>query len=146
MSTKFTLACDDTFHIYKEALDEHYVYLELEGVKYEASYNRVMVPIPIHIWEVIRQRGAVDLSLVNQSDVELLIKVETDVEHRIKEYEQNPSGLAAFFGSLVYGIANEPRSEQIQRGIEYYKTLRSQQQEIKAAVDALEEKNQSTLL
>lgn len=141
MSTKSTLAYGDTFHFYHEVLDEHYVYLELEGVEYEASYNRVMVPIPIHIWEVIRKRGAPDLELVDKSDEDLLIDVEKYVDERIKEYEQNPSGYAAFFGCLVYGKASEPRSEQIERGMKYYKARRKQQQEILAAIDALEEKN-----
>ncbi len=66
MSTKTTLAYGDTFHFYQEVLDEHYVYLELQGVKYEANYNRVMVPIPIHTWEVIRKLGAPNLSLVGK--------------------------------------------------------------------------------
>lgn len=141
MSTKSTLAYGDTFHFYHEVLDEHYVYLELEGVKYEASYNRVRIPIPIHIWEVIRHRGVADLSLVDKSDEQLLLRVENVVDERIKEYEQNSSSLAAFFGSLVYGMADSPRSEQIQTGMEYYKARRKEQQEIKAAIDALEEKN-----
>ncbi|MBE9020584.1 hypothetical protein C7Y66_10845 [Chroococcidiopsis sp. CCALA 051] len=141
MSTKSTIVHGDTFHFYHEVLDEHYVYLSLQGVRYEASYNRVMVPIPIHIWEVIRHRGAPDLSLVNKSDEELLIKVEQDVDKRIKAYEQDPSGLAAFVGSLVYGMADSPRAAQIQTGMEYYKARRKEQQEIKAEIEALEEKN-----
>ena len=141
MSTKSTIAYGDTFHFYHEALDEHYVYLELEGVEYKASYNRVMIPIPIHIWEVIRKLGAPDLSLVDQSDEQLQIKVENVVDERIKRYEQNPSDLNAFAGCLSYGMANAPRSEQIQRGMEYYQARRKEQQEILAAIDALEEKN-----
>jgi hypothetical protein len=41
MSTKSTIAYGRNFHLYHEALDEDYVYLELEGTKFEASYNRV---------------------------------------------------------------------------------------------------------
>jgi len=141
MSTKSTLAYGDTFHFYQEVFDEHYVYLELEGIEYEVSPNRVMVPIPIHIWEVIRKRGAPALELVDKSDEELLIKVEKDVDERIQAYEQNPSSLVTLAGSLAYGMASTPRSEQIQRGVEYYQAWRSQQQEIKAAVEALEAKN-----
>lgn len=141
MSTKTTLAYGITFHLYEEVFDERYVYLELEKVNYEASYNRVMVPIPIHIWEVIRKRGVPDLSLVHKSDEELLVDVEKEVDERIQKYEQNPSDFAAVFGSLLYGMANTPRQEQIQRGLEYHKARRRNQQEIKAAIDALEEKN-----
>ncbi len=56
MSTKTTLAYGDTFHFYQEVLDEHYVYLELQGVKYDANYNRVMVPIPVLLQEVLKGR------------------------------------------------------------------------------------------
>ena len=61
MSTKSSIAYGPTFHLYNEALDEDYVYLEMEGVQFEASYNRVMVPIPMHIWEYIRQFPGIDL-------------------------------------------------------------------------------------
>ena len=61
MSTKSTIAHGRNFHFYHEALDEDYVYLELEGTKFEASYNRVMVPIPVHVWEVIRRYPGSDL-------------------------------------------------------------------------------------
>jgi len=125
MSTKSTLADGDSFHFYEEVLDEHYVYLEFQGVNYEAGYNRVMVPIPIHIWEVIRKYGAPDLSLVDKTD----------------EEQQNPSALNNYFGSLAYGAASDSRSAQIQRGIEYYQARRRDQQEIKAAINALEAKN-----
>ena len=49
MSTKITIAHGRNFHLYQEALDEDHVHLELEGIKFEASYNRVMVPIPVHV-------------------------------------------------------------------------------------------------
>ena len=61
MSTKSTIAHGRNFHFYHEALDEDYVYLELEGTKFEASYDRVMMPIPIHVWEVIRRYPGIDL-------------------------------------------------------------------------------------
>ena len=36
MSTKSTIAYGRNFHLYREALDEDYIYLELEGTKFEA--------------------------------------------------------------------------------------------------------------
>jgi hypothetical protein len=57
------------------------------------------------------------------------------------EEQQNPSALNNYFGSLAYGAASDPRSEQIQRGIEYYQARRRDQQEIKSAINALEAKN-----
>lgn len=37
MSTKCSLAYGDTFHLYQECFDEDNVYLELEGIEYEAT-------------------------------------------------------------------------------------------------------------
>ena len=86
MSTKATVAYGTNFHLYKEALDENFIYLELEGVQFEASYNRVMVPIPVHIWEVIRQYQGVDLSWPDKTDEEIIEYVEQEVNERIKQY------------------------------------------------------------
>jgi hypothetical protein len=68
MSTKATIAYDCNFHLYHEAFDEDYVYLGLEGAKFEASYNRVMVPIPVHVWEVIRPYPGIDLKYADKTD------------------------------------------------------------------------------
>jgi hypothetical protein len=40
MSTKSTIVSGPTFHLYNDLADEDSVYLELEGVGFEASYNR----------------------------------------------------------------------------------------------------------
>ncbi len=37
MSTKATVAYGPNFHLYKEVLSENFIYLELEGVSFEAS-------------------------------------------------------------------------------------------------------------
>ena len=64
MSTKCTIAHDESFHFYHEVLDDDHVYLELRTTHFEAGYGRVMIPIPIHIWETIRHLGGVRLDLV----------------------------------------------------------------------------------
>lgn len=87
MSIK-TLACGDTFHFYKEILDEQNVYLKLS----ETS-EQITIAIPIHIWEVIRHFGAPDLSLIDKSDEELLAIVEKYVDERIERYNHKPSTL-----------------------------------------------------
>jgi hypothetical protein len=139
MSTKATIAYGDTFHFYREVLDDDYVYLELEQVPFEASYNRVMVPIPVHIWEVIRQYPGIDLSWVDKSDEDILAHVTQKVDDRIREFEQagDNKALIALFGSLVYGKADAPRDEQIQTGVDYYKKLRSHQQQVSEAIEQL---------
>ncbi len=141
MSTKSTIAYGPTFHFYREALDDNYVYLELEQVQFEASYNRVMVPIPVHIWEVIRQYPGVDLSWVDKSDEDILEYVRRSVDERIREYEEagDYQGFVALIGSMAFGSADAPREEQIEQGVSFYRKLRSHQQQVKAAIAALEQ-------
>ena len=146
MSTKSMVAYGPNFHLYREALNEHYIYLELEGVQFEASYNRVMVPIPVHIWEVIRHHAGVDLSFADKTDEEIQAYVEHEVDERIARYnqEENPKakGLIALLGSIPYGSADIPREEQITRGMSYFLALREEQQQIQKAIEDLERLNE----
>jgi hypothetical protein len=135
MSTKSTIAHGRDFHFYHEALDEDNVYLELENVEFEASYRRVMVKIPIDIWEVIRHTGAARLDLVDSSDEELRQTVERQVGERVAEYERakgdsRREALVSLCGALVFGGADEPREEQIRRGLNYYVRDRERQHQI----------------
>lgn len=142
MSTKATIAHGKNFHFYHEALDDRYVYLELEDVPFEASYNRVMVPIPTHIWEVIRKHPGVDLSLVDKTDDELRSQVERSVDERIAEYSQldnqKRKGLFRIFGSLTYGEVDSPREQQVERGVNHFMELRERQRQIKRAIEELQ--------
>jgi len=142
MSTKSTIAYGSTFHLYHEVLDDSYVYLELEQVEFEASYNRVMVPIPVHIWEVIRQYPGIDLGWAEKSDQDILDYVTENVDDRIRQYEEaeeNKKGLVSLFGGLVFGTADAPRAEQIEQGVAYYQKLREHQQQVKAAIEELQQ-------
>jgi hypothetical protein len=147
MSTKATVAYGSNFHLYKEALDEDFIYLELEGVSFEANYNRVMVQIPVHIWEVIRQYPGTDLSWSDKTDEEIESYVEQKVNKRILRYQQAENDqrqkLIALFGSLVYGSAQNPRQEQIEQGITYFKELRKHHWQIKQAIEELEKTNRA---
>ncbi len=143
MSTKATIAHGDAFHFYHEVLDDDHVYLRLETTNFEAGYGRVMVPIPIHIWETIRHLGAARFELVNHSDEDLQAMVEADVDERIADYQKalrehpDRGGLFRFAGSLVYGCADEPREQQIAHGLEHYRHERQRQREVQAAIDKL---------
>jgi len=143
MSTKATIAHGDHFHFYHEVLDDDHVYLEMNTTQFEAGYGRVMLPIPIHIWEVIRHLGGARLDLVEKTDEDLLATVEADVDRRTAEYQEalrthpDRAGLASFVGSLVYGGAEEPREEQIARGMEYFRGERQRQREVQAAIEKL---------
>jgi hypothetical protein len=144
MSTKATIAHGPNFHLYHEAFDEDHVYLELEGAQFEAGYNRVMVPIPVHIWEVIRHYSGVDLSFAEKTDEDLRRYVEQEVDERIKRYQEaheKAKGLVSLFGSLAYGAADEPRAKQIEEGLAHFTKVREHQRQIKEAIVELEEQN-----
>ena len=150
MSTKVTVAYGENFHLYKEILDENFIYLEVEGVQFEASYNRVMIPIPVHIWEVIRQYEGTDLSWASRTDDEIAQYVEQEVDKRIqklKEAENEKSKrLIALLGSMPYGMADIPRQQQIEKGIAYFESLREHQQQICQAIEELKQINQNSPL
>jgi len=144
MSTKVTIAHGPNFHLYHEVLDEDYVYLELEGAQFEASYNRVMVPIPVHVWEVIRHYPGIDLKYADKTDAELRQYVEQEVDDRLKIYEganERAKGLVSLYGSLAFGTADQPREQQIAAGIEYFTKVREHQRQIKQAIAELERAN-----
>lgn len=150
MSTKSTIAYGDNFHFYHEACDDDHVYLELEATEFEASPGRVMVSIPISIWETIRPLGGARLELVNHTDEDLLAMVEADVDERIVCHEkllrENPdrAGFASLCGLFVYGGADDPREEQIKSGMEHYRRERERQRTVLAAIKELREAQHST--
>jgi hypothetical protein len=143
MSTKCTISHGEDFHFYHEVLDDDHVYLELDTTHFEAGYGRVMLPIPIHIWETIRHLGGARLDLVDKADDSLLTMVERDVDQRIADYQQalsesrDRAGFVALFGCLPYGTADSPRDDQIHRGMEYFQRERQRQLEVKARIAAL---------
>lgn len=143
MSTKCTIAHGENFHFYHEVLDDDHVYLELETTQFEARYGRVMLPIPIHIWESIRHLGGAQMDLADKQDNELLATVESEVDQRIAEYQQatrqepDRAGLLSFIGCLPYGGADSPRADQIHRGMEYFQHKRQRQREVRSLIAAI---------
>lgn len=137
MTVKATLAYGKNFHFYHEALDNNHVYLELEDVAYDAGYRRVMVAIPIDVWEVIRGLGQAKNDLVNASDEDLLRLVEESVDERISEYERTvvaspgEAGRLRYTDSIAFGATDAPREQQIARGLEYYRVERDRQREVR---------------
>jgi hypothetical protein len=140
MSTKCTIAHGDKFHFYHEVLDDDHVYLELDTTHFEAGYSRVMVPIPIHIWETIRHLGGARLDLVDKQDDELVAMVHSEVDQRIADYRQVASdhpdraAFASFIGCLPYGKADTPRVDQISNGLEYFRREQQRQREVRARI------------
>ncbi|MDQ3746869.1 MAG: hypothetical protein M3444_21070 [Acidobacteriota bacterium] len=85
MPPKVTIAYGKNFHFYREAHEHNYVYLELEDAPYEVGYLRVMVAIPVDIWETIRSLGGTQLDLVNLADADLIERVTSQVAQRVAE-------------------------------------------------------------
>jgi hypothetical protein len=143
MSTKCTIAHGENFHLYREVFDEDHVYLELDTTRFEVGYGRVMLPIPVHIWETIRPLGGARLDLVDEDDDGLLEIVERDVSQRVAEYQRAVSetpecaGFIALFGCLPYGTAYSPRADQIRRGMDYFRRERQRQREVKVRIAAM---------
>ena len=144
MSTKATIAHGPDFHLYHEMGDENHVYLEVAGTQFEASYGRVMMPIPVHVWETIRRHPGVDLQFADKTDDELREHVEQILDERLKGYQEadaQAKSLAALAGSLTFGRADQPREAQLAAGLEYYTRLRDHQRQIQRAIAELEQAN-----
>jgi len=137
MSVKITLAHGANFHFYNEVCDDDFVYLELIDVEFEATPRRVKVPIPIAVWETVRQTGGAIFNLAEADDEEIASRVEKEVNERIANFlEAQKTGKNSSFirqaGWFVYGTADASREVQIAEGIEFYQTERQRQREIKS--------------
>jgi len=93
----------------------------------------------VPIWEVIRKYSCASLSWAEKTDEDILQYVEQEVDSRIQQYEDAENDLGkhrmALFGSFVYGKTDIPRSEQIEKGVSYFKRLREHEQQIKQAIE-----------
>jgi hypothetical protein len=138
MPPKVSIAYGKNFHFYREAHEHNYVYLELEDAPYEVGYLRVMIAIPVDVWETIRGLGVTQLDLVNATDAELINHVTRRVDERIAEYEGARSSRREkaeemrLQDSLIFGVADDPREDQVARGIQSYKVERERQRAIVA--------------
>lgn len=67
--------------------------------------------------------------------------VERDVAERLKKHRkslnENDTSIYAVFGFLAYGSIEAPAQQQIELGIEFYKTKRDKQQKMLAKIQEL---------
>jgi hypothetical protein len=138
MTVKTILAYGKNFHFYLQAHENNYVFLELEDVPYEVGYRRVMLALPVDVWETLRGLAATQFDLVNASDAELIELVTLKVNERVSEYQKVRSSDAEkaetirFKNSIIFGLADEPPEEQVESGIQYYQMERERQRAIVA--------------
>jgi hypothetical protein len=138
MTVRTTLAYGRNFHFYVQAHENNYVYLELEDIPYEVGYRRVMIALPVDVWETLRGLAATSLNLINASDADLIELVTFKVDERVREYESSrasgpeKANTVRFKNSNMFGLADAPHEEQVERGLQYYKLERERQRSIVA--------------
>jgi len=147
MSTKCSISYSENHHLYNECFDDDNIYLSLKNCPFEVSNGGVMVSIPLYIWETIRHKGAPDLSKADLTDDQLLQDVESQVDKRIKEYQEavdndKLKSWLNFCGSFIFGGVDTSREEQVKSGMEYSKVERSRQKVIKSKIEELRKKNE----
>lgn len=136
MSTRSSIAHGKDFHFYTDLTDPELecVYLRIDGC--DKCGSSLTTEIPLHIWEVIREYSSVDFSLKDQTDEDILKKVVDDVDKRIEEYNlasdknDRTRWLISFCGSMVFGVVEDPRENQIKCGVEYFTKRRDKVKEI----------------
>jgi hypothetical protein len=87
MSTKSAIAHGRNFHLYHEPFDEDYVYLELEGAKFEASSpsaNRIRALIGIDNLAPGGEPDALVLLDVSEGALEIFDAQRLSDDHRVK--------------------------------------------------------------
>lgn len=129
MSTKHTIKYSEDFHFYTECFDDENVYLHVHDKNLIGiNESGVTLTIPMHIWEGIKNSYHANTEYAPLSDEEIKQKVEKEVDDRIKEFENsNNSPLINLLGSFTYGLAEDPREQQIESGIKSLKGLRARQ-------------------
>jgi hypothetical protein len=137
MSTRYTLAHGEEFHLYRDCMDEDHVFLQLAGPRFSYEDGSVTLAIPLEVWEAVRQKSCVqiDEDLLGKTDEQLLEKVQDFVAKRPKE------GIARIFGVMAYGGADLPPEQQIAHGLAYYKEKRDKQADLLTRIAALLEAN-----
>ncbi|MGZ5799948.1 MAG: hypothetical protein ACXWJZ_04880 [Burkholderiaceae bacterium] len=144
MSSKSSLALGPNFHFYREVFDDDHVYLEIDSTHFEVRYNHVVLPIPVHIWEVIRRIQGIKFEYIDKTDAEMLQYVEHEVDERIcrcqvaREEGKLPDSLS---GLIAYGPSNDDRAEQITSGMSHFTNIRNHEQQVRLAIEELEKLN-----
>ena len=145
MSTKSTIKYGDDFHFYNECFEDDKVYLELDKASWDAdSTGRITVGIPIAIWEFIKDTPSTEFKYAHMSDSDLEKDVTNYVDERIAKYnseEDTAKAWTNFIGCIPYGLASDPRDEQISRGIDYYTCIREKELKTVNKIKSYKRKN-----
>ena len=116
MSTKITISHDQDIHLYQEIADESRIYLKFKK-------GGLDVRLEIDVAHALAIARAFDLGRVERMSKITDEDIDDHVRGCVKE-RLGKDGLAAIFGMLIYGSADEPEERQVENGISYYKGLR----------------------
>lgn len=136
MTNKNILLNGRNYKVYTRCFDEENIYLQFEGFEFSTNDDSVTVAIPLNVWENLRKvDGISQLDLVNMSDSEIEKKVAEEVDGRIRELslfgkEDNMAKLIKMENYIVYGDANDPKDNQIKKGLSFYLEQRERQKAI----------------
>lgn len=149
MSTKCSIAHGTGFHLYNEVFDEKHVFLQLENANFEVTPDRVMVKLPLHVWEYIRSFPGADLSYADVSDEQIHQAAVHAVDSRLAKAAEAAEAnsdrmrnLVEVGSSFVMGDIALPREEQIANYVAHHQRLRAQQREVLAQVESLRNQQQ----
>lgn len=141
MSTKCSIAHGTGFHLYNDSFDDEHVFLQLDHSDFTVTPGRLMVKIPLHVWEYLRGFPGAEFADVTASDEQILKEAIKAVDSRLTQVAEARSdrvnALLELGGALVMGDISLPREEQIANYVAYRKRQRTQKQEVMARVDAL---------
>lgn len=136
MSTKSTIKYGENYHFYTEAMDDNNVYLDLSrDLLLNMTSHFVTIQIPAEIWEHIKNSYTFDTSKAEFTDKQIEQLVINEVDERIKSYNEKPDCVfRTLSGSLTYGLPSDPREQQIDAGIKFWKQVRFEQQQLKQKI------------
>lgn len=156
MSTKSTLVSGKSFHLYEECFErDRNVYLELGGCSFETTPNRIVVEIPLAVWEVVRQHTSASYDLASLDDAQLLAEAEKRVDENRAEYRKalaeqraarkatNTKSRSNAFFLRLYRDARLPRDKHLEKTLESLRTGRSAQRQLKRVVARLSHRPKS---
>jgi hypothetical protein len=141
MSTKATLRCGPNHHLFQEPFDHDAVFLEIEGHDCElactGNRSRVVVRIPLAIWEHVRGSTIAKFDLADLSDGQLAQYVRAKwEEHQRGIGDAVNKSFARAIGGLVW--RGDTPEQEMASGMKWYEAERERQRSLRAEISLLQ--------
>ena len=127
MSTKSPLAQGKTYSLYEEIYDRETIWLQLDGVAFEATHRGITSGIPLDVWEIIRRHTFAKYDLVGRSDRELCKLAAQRVDERLERYKKTHGFLKKLMQAK--GV-NDSRTAQIRVFMREFRSDRAWQEDL----------------